>query len=66
MSQKKVTRTTRASATVLSDSEDSEPEEEPIAEDAIETEEAILERAVKIITPAEAKKAAAQLIEAKK
>ena len=66
MSQKKVTRTTRASATVLSDSEDSEPEEEPIAEDEIETAEDILERAVKIITPVEAKKAAAKLIEAKK
>jgi hypothetical protein len=66
VSQKKVTRTTRASATMLSDSEDSEPEVEPLAEDEIETAEDILERTVKIITPVEAKKAATKLIAAKK
>ena len=51
---------------MLSDSEDSEPEVEPLAEDKIETAEDILERAVKIITPVEAKKAATKLIAAKK
>ena len=59
-------RPTRASATMMSDSEDSELEEEPIAEEENETEEAILERAVKIITPAEVKMAAAKITEARK
>jgi hypothetical protein len=70
--QKHVPRIRRAPGTYLSDSEDSEPAEEPVAEKEkeVETAEAILARAVAIKTatataPA-AKKAAAQLIEAKK
>jgi hypothetical protein len=66
VSQKNVERTTRAPGAIMSDSEESEFGADPAAEEAMETEEAILERAVALDTPAAAKKAAAQLIAAKK
>ena len=46
MTQKNVVRTSRAPGAIMSDSEQSEHEDEPMAEEAVETEEAILERAV--------------------
>jgi hypothetical protein len=57
-----VLRTKRAPGTIMSDSEDSETEEEPVVEEELEMAEAILERAVAQKTITAAKKAAEQLI----
>jgi hypothetical protein len=58
---KNVDRPTRAQGAIMSDSEESEFGADPTAE-----ETAILERAVALTTPAAAKKAATQVIAAKK
>jgi hypothetical protein len=57
-----VARVKRAPGTYLSDSEDSEADGEPDAQEEVETEEAILERAVAQKEAATAKKTATLLI----
>ncbi len=59
-------RIRRAPGTYLSDSEESEAEEEPAAQEEVETAEAILERAVVQKEATTAKKTAELLIQAKK
>jgi hypothetical protein len=69
VSKKNVIVNTRAASTCIVDSDDDDYMEtaaDPLENDELETADAILERQVKLVTPAKAKEAAEKLIKAKK
>jgi hypothetical protein len=70
VAKKTDTKNTRGASTCIVDSEDDDDMDpfaaDPSENDAMETEEAILERQVELITPAKAKEAAEKIIRARK